>query len=54
MPLVKRGLSRLQLVGGRERSNAWMERCKSLVKNFERTLPHATIIAQSMFYQTHA
>jgi hypothetical protein len=42
MPLVKRGLSRLQLVGGRERSNAWMERCKSLVKNFEPTLPHAT------------
>lgn len=26
-----------------ERSNAWMERCKSLVKNFERTLPHATV-----------
>jgi len=25
-----------------ERSNAWMERCKSLVKNFERTLNHAT------------
>lgn len=25
-----------------ERSNAWMERCKSLVKNFERTLCHAT------------
>ena len=25
-----------------ERSNAWMERCKSLVKNFERTLEHAT------------
>ncbi|WP_318781279.1 transposase [Amazonocrinis nigriterrae] len=25
-----------------ERSNAWMERCKSLVKNFERTLTHAT------------
>jgi len=24
------------------RSNAWMERCKSLVKNFERTLSHAT------------
>ncbi|MBD1843403.1 transposase [Cyanobacteria bacterium FACHB-63] len=24
-----------------ERSNAWMERCKSLVKNFERTLEHA-------------
>jgi transposase len=25
-----------------ERSHAWMERCKSLVKNFERTLDHAT------------
>ena len=25
-----------------ERSNAWMERCKSLVKNFERTLADAT------------
>ncbi len=25
-----------------ERSNAWMELCKSLVKNFERTLSHAT------------
>ena len=25
-----------------ERSNAWMERCKSLVKNFERKLSHAT------------
>ena len=25
-----------------ERTNAWMERCKSLVKNFERTLDHAT------------
>lgn len=24
-----------------ERSNAWMERCKSLVKNFERNLEHA-------------
>jgi len=24
-----------------ERSNAWMERCKSLVKNHERTLEHA-------------
>lgn len=24
-----------------ERSYAWMERCKSLVKNFERTLSHA-------------
>jgi transposase len=25
-----------------ERSNSWVERCKSLVKNFERTLDHAT------------
>ena len=25
-----------------ERSNGWMERCKILVKNFERTLPNAT------------
>ncbi|MEL6400428.1 MAG: IS5/IS1182 family transposase [Cyanobacteria bacterium J06626_4] len=25
-----------------ERSNAWMERCKSLVKNFERTIDNAT------------
>jgi len=25
-----------------ERSNAWMERCKSLVKNFEKTLENAT------------
>lgn len=25
-----------------ERSNAWMERCKGLVKNFERTLDNAT------------
>lgn len=24
-----------------ERSNAWVERCKSLVKNFDRTLVHA-------------
>ena len=24
-----------------ERSNAWMERCKSLVKNYERTLDRA-------------
>ncbi len=25
-----------------ERANSWMERCKSLVKNFEITLDHAT------------
>ena len=24
-----------------ERTNAWMDRCKSLVKNFERTLDHS-------------
>jgi hypothetical protein len=28
---------------GIERSNAWMERCKILVKNFERTLANATV-----------
>lgn len=26
-----------------ERSNAWVDRCKSLVKNFERTLDHAKV-----------
>ncbi|MEB3339413.1 hypothetical protein [Okeania sp.] len=25
-----------------ERTNSWMERCKSLSKNFERTLEHVT------------
>ncbi len=25
-----------------ERTNSWMQRCKSLVKNFERTLENAT------------
>jgi transposase len=30
------------LCATRQRTNAWMERCKSLVKNFERTLDHAT------------
>jgi hypothetical protein len=25
-----------------ERTNSWIERCKSLVKNFERTLEHST------------
>ena len=25
-----------------ERTNSWMERCKILVKNYERTLAHAT------------
>ncbi|MGD1913825.1 MAG: hypothetical protein ACFB2X_24205, partial [Rivularia sp. (in: cyanobacteria)] len=24
-----------------ERTNSWMERCKGLVKNFERTLEHS-------------
>lgn len=32
-----------------ERSNAWMERCKSLVKNFERTLDHANAKIQVCF-----
>lgn len=32
-----------------ERSNAWMERCKSLVKNFERTLHHANTQVQLCF-----
>ncbi|MDP5338287.1 MAG: transposase [Nodularia sp. (in: cyanobacteria)] len=35
-----------------ERSNAWMERCKILVKNFERTLANATdkVNLCSLFY----
>jgi hypothetical protein len=37
-----------------ERSNAWMERCKSLVKNFERTLDHDHSQAQSLFHPTDA
>ncbi|WP_233221175.1 transposase [Chlorogloea sp. CCALA 695] len=37
-----------------ERSNAWMERCKSLVKNFERTLDHATAKLKSVFHQADA
>ncbi len=38
------GLSGFVRVAARwviERSNAWVERCKSLVKNFDRTLPRA-------------
>ena len=41
---AKRGLSGFVPVSARwviERSNAWMERCKILVKNYERTLRHA-------------
>ncbi|HYW20284.1 MAG TPA: IS5/IS1182 family transposase [Nodularia sp. (in: cyanobacteria)] len=34
-----------------ERSDAWMERCKSLVKNFERTLSHATAKLNLYFIQ---
>lgn len=37
-----------------ERSNAWMERCKSLVKNFERTLSHATSKLKSVFHPINA
>jgi hypothetical protein len=32
-----------------ERSNAWMERCKSLVKNFERTLANANALLNLCF-----
>ena len=32
-----------------ERSNAWMERCKSLVKNYERTLGHANTLVHLCF-----
>ncbi len=34
-----------------ERSNAWMERCKILVKNFERTLANATTKLNLCFIQ---
>ena len=40
----KQGKSGFVVVKARwviERSNAWMERCKSLTKNFERTLDNA-------------
>ena len=33
-----------------ERSNAWMERCKILVKNFERNLANATAKINMQFY----
>jgi len=42
---TKKGLSGFVVVPTRwivERSNAWVERCKILVKNFERTLFNAT------------
>jgi transposase len=42
---VEKGLSGFVVVPIRwiiERSNAWVERCKILVKNFERTLINAT------------
>lgn len=32
-----------------ERSNTWMEKCKSLVKNFEKTLRHANTKMQLYF-----
>ena len=38
----KTGFVRVQTRWVIERTNSWMERCKSLVKNFERTLAHAT------------
>lgn len=33
-----------------EPSNAWMERCKILVKNFERNLTNATAKINMQFY----
>ncbi|MEG4240900.1 transposase, partial [Microcoleus sp. Pol14C6] len=36
-----------------ERSNAWVERCKSLVKNFDGTLENATASAQCVFHSAH-
>ena len=32
-----------------ERSNAWMERCKSLVKNYEQTLEHSNTLVHLCF-----
>ncbi|MEG4456920.1 transposase [Microcoleus sp. N9_A1] len=32
----------LEQGGERERSNAWVKKCKILVKNFERTLDNGT------------
>lgn len=37
-----------------ERTNSWMERCKSLVKNFERTLAHATTKVNLCFVRADA
>jgi hypothetical protein len=38
----KQDLYRLKLGGSSGISNSWIDRCKSLVKNFERTLENAT------------
>ncbi len=35
--------------GALERSNAWVERCKSLVKNFDRTLARSNAKLQLCF-----
>ena len=40
--------------GGSERSNAWMERCKSLVKNSEAHLESCNSKTQSVFHSTDA
>lgn len=37
-----------------ERSNAWMERCKSLVKNEEANIEPCHGKTQSVFHPTHA
>jgi len=40
--------------GGRERSNAWMERCKSLVKNFAPSLGQTTAKLNLCFLTANA
>ena len=37
-----------------ERSNAWVERCKSLVKNFDRTLDRSNAKLELLFYSADA
>ena len=40
--MVKSGFVPIKARWVIERSNSWVERCKSLVKNFERSLENAT------------
>ena len=37
-----------------EKSNSWMKKCKSLVKNFERTLTHVTTKVNLCFVRADA